>query len=85
MNEMKRIDITPELQAALDAIAVAEQRFVPGRDSCNVIDLPKLALADAVLASMRAAHADHLRRLPVRARPVPVLVEVTLRPTRQRR
>lgn len=85
---MKTLTITPTMRAALTAVDAAEQGYLPGYDSASVIELPKLALAEAVLDAVKAQaqrsteRAARLSTLP-KARPVAV-VEVTLRPKRRR-
>lgn len=71
---MKTIPLTPALWAALEAVRDAEQRYVPGCDSSGVIEIPKLDLADALLAAIDAQTADRraqLETLP-KARPAAV-------------
>lgn len=60
------VTLTGGVQAALDALDAAARDYVPGRDPASVIELPKLALADAVLAAIAEARA----KLPARARPI---------------
>lgn len=62
---MNRLSLTPDLLAAVDAVAAAERVYVPGRDSASVIELPKLALANAVLAALEVQRRTD--RLPHRA------------------
>jgi hypothetical protein len=78
---VKHIEITPELQQAIDAVDAAEEHYLPGGESASVIELPKLALADAFLAALQA---QRLAKLPGRARVVPVVVEIEMRPRRRR-
>jgi len=78
---MKSVTLTPALLDALAAVRCAEQTYVPGRDSSGLIEIPKLDLADALLAAIdaqTAARRDRLKQLP-KAKPVPVVVEVALR------
>lgn len=79
---MKHLEITPAIRAALAAIADAEQDYVPGRDSSAVIEIPKLALADALLAAVRAQ--ARIAKLPTRAGGILPVVEVELRRKRRR-
>lgn len=51
---MKQIPMTDDIRLALDAVARAERVFVPGFDSASVIELPKLALSDAVCRAVGA-------------------------------
>jgi hypothetical protein len=81
---MKRIDITPAMADALATIARVELIYVPGRDSSSVIELPKLALADATLAAVAVQQQRRVVRLPVRAKAMSAVVEVELRPKRGR-
>jgi hypothetical protein len=46
---MDRLPLTPRVHAAVVAYEHAAARYVAGHDSSSVVDLPKLALADAVL------------------------------------
>lgn len=61
---MTRIELTQAMQDALAALDQAERVYVPGRDSSAIVELPKLALADAVLAAIQA---QRTKRLPRRA------------------
>lgn len=67
MNDPLR---SPAVLAALVAYDTAAAGYLAGRDSASVLDLPKLALADAVLAAIAAASADRRTRLPGRGRPI---------------
>jgi hypothetical protein len=59
-----RIEITPALRAAIEAVRKADEAYAPGAESSAVIELPKLALADTFLDALR----DQTRaRLPRRA------------------
>jgi hypothetical protein len=71
---VKHIDVTPEMEAALDALARALASYVPGRDSASVIELPKLDLADALLRALQLA------RVP---KPTPATVAAPARRSRQ--
>lgn len=75
---MKSIPITDEVRAALEAVQAAE-RSLDQADSYAAIELPKLALADAVIAAVGQQRVD---RLPRRA--VEAIVEVELRPKPRR-
>jgi len=79
---LKRLEVTDAIREALAAIERADAVYVPGRDSASLIELPKLALADVVLAAVAAQQTQRLRRLPTRA--VPVVVDIAMRPTRRR-
>lgn len=79
---MKRLELTQPMRDALEAVARAQRFYVPGRDSASIVELPKLALADAMLAAVRA-QTDRLAKLPARA--VTPVVEVSIRPKRRRR
>lgn len=86
---MKAIRITDDLRTALRVCHDAAAAFTPGCDSFAVIELPKLALADTVLAAVAAQEGrttERVARLSAlpKARPVAV-VEVALRPKRRRR
>lgn len=50
---MKTLRLTPEIQQRLLELARAEAGYEPGGESSAVIELPKLALADAVLAALK--------------------------------
>jgi hypothetical protein len=76
----KSIPITESIRAALDAVQTAERGFAAGADSYSTIELPKLALAEAVLDAVKQQRLD---RLPTRA--VEAVVEVEMRPKRRRR
>lgn len=52
--------LTAEVEARIRDVEAALVDYVPGRDSCDVVDLPKLRLVDAVL--------DALERLPQKAK-----------------
>lgn len=80
---VKHIEVTEAMRDALAAIDRAEAVYVPGFDSSSVIEIPKLALANAVLAAVRRQQATRVSRLPERAPVVPV-IEVTIRPKRRR-
>lgn len=79
---MKRLELTQGIRDALDAIAHSERAFIPGVDSYSILELPKLALADAVVKAIAAQKAARFARLPKRA--VTPVVEVTMRPKRKR-
>lgn len=55
---MTHIEMTSRIREALAAIATADAEFVPGRDSYSVVELPRLALAEAVLAAIVEQEAD---------------------------
>lgn len=80
---MAHLEITPAMQAALDAIAQTEATYVPGRESSAVIELPKLALAEATMAAVQAAKAHRVDRLPTRG--AAVAASLRHRPARRRR
>ncbi|HZR25278.1 MAG TPA: hypothetical protein VFA59_16905 [Vicinamibacterales bacterium] len=58
---MARLPFTRQVRAALAEITAAERVHVPGRDPSSQLELPKLALADAVLDAVRARR---LARVP---------------------
>jgi hypothetical protein len=78
-----RLDLTQGIRDALDAIARAKHAFIPGVDSYALLELPKLALADAVLEALAAQQAARLDRLPTRGRMTRV-VEGSVRGKRRR-
>lgn len=51
---MTTIPVTPAIRAALTILREAEAAFRPGEDSYARIEIPKLQLADAVLAAIAA-------------------------------
>lgn len=61
---IRTLTITPALQAAIDAVRKAERDYAPGGESSSVVELPKLALATALLDAIQA---QTLARLPRRA------------------
>ena len=73
---IKKLDLTPELRAALDSVQKAEAAYAPGRMSASLVEIPKLGLADAVLYEVHVqteqARLERLQRLP-RTRPVAVV------------
>jgi len=70
---------TGRLQMALQEVRRLERTFVAGRDSCMPLDTAKVALADALLATLTNTAQDRLAR--IRAPPVRV---TALRPRRTR-
>jgi hypothetical protein len=77
---IKRLDLTPALCAAIEAVRTAEKTYRPGGESASVVELPKLALANAVLD---AVQQQTLARLPHRADRG--IVQVRLTPIRRGR
>lgn len=61
---IRHLDITPQIRAALDALHTAEEHYCPGGEPACVVEIPKLALAEAVLEALRT---QTLARLPRRA------------------
>lgn len=49
---MKTLRLTPEIRQRLAELARAQARHEPGEESAAVLELPKLALAEAVLAAL---------------------------------
>jgi hypothetical protein len=64
-------------------VRAALASYIPGYDSASIVELPKLELADALLAAMAARRARPQCLADV-LRPTPAVVEVTLRPKRRR-
>jgi hypothetical protein len=62
----QRIEIDDTIRAVLNRIAEGQQQYEAGSDSYAIVELPKLALADAVLAAI-AAGERRLEQLPARA------------------
>lgn len=81
---MKRIEITDDMRVALEAVARAERAYLPGFDSSSIVEIPKLALADATLAAIRAQQLARIARLPRRTAALAPVVDVTIRPKRRR-
>lgn len=67
MSRTRTIWLDPPLVEAIAAYRTAEATYVPGRDSASLVELPKLAVADAFLATV-----ERTERLPHRARPLRV-------------
>ena len=59
MAKRRRLVVTDEMERRLAAVARAYETYLPGGESSSVVELPKLALADALL---RAIAADDRRR-----------------------
>jgi len=68
---VRRIELTSALRDAIEAVRVAAV-YEPGEDPASLVELPKLALADAVLEALRAQALD---LLPTRADVVYVQLE----------
>lgn len=69
VNDMKTITLTPTLAAALEAVRKAEWTYVPGRSSSAEIEIPKLALADALLDAVEVQRRTRLLVQLPKARP----------------
>jgi len=58
---IKGLHLTPAteeaIKAALQAVRRAEAVYVPGRDSADLIEIPQLAFARAVLAAIAEEEA----------------------------
>lgn len=83
MTRLQRLEMTAEIRERVAAVERALDIYRPGRESASAVELPKLALADAVMRAIRqqtAAHDTQLAALP-KAAPV----TVSLRPKRRRR
>lgn len=86
---LKHLELTDVLRARIEAVQAALMVYQPGRESASVIELPKLDLADAMLAEYArqlvktAQRAARLASLPKPA--LMPIVEVTIRPKRRRR
>jgi hypothetical protein len=85
---LKHLELTDAMRARIEAVQAALMTYAPGGESAAVVELPKLALADVVLAEYARQAIDAARRAARLARlPKPTLtpiVEVTLRPKRRR-
>lgn len=81
MTALRLLDLTDELRARIDALERALARYRLGGRSAAVVELPKIALANAVMKAIaeqeqaRTAKLDHPRRQ----------LAATLRATRRRR
>jgi len=67
MTTLRRLTLTEDIQRRIVAVQAALDIYRPGYESAAVIELPKLALADAVLAAIAeqtAAHDAQLAALP---------------------
>lgn len=51
----RQLAVTPEIAARIRDVEEALAIYVPGHESSDVIDLPKLRLADVVLQQVRKA------------------------------
>ncbi len=58
---------TPALEAAVAAYEAVAAVYVPGQDSASVLELAKLALADALLAAIGAQTTTGRRARPATA------------------
>lgn len=78
---IKTVTLTPDMLAALAAVRAASVGYVPGRDSSGRMDIPKIDLAEALLAAIADQQESRRQRLQAvpKAKPVPVVVEVALR------
>lgn len=82
---LKRLELTDELRRRLRAVEDAIAVHAPASESSDVVDIPKLQLAEAVLAAVAEQSAARLARLPNRLTPaVMAVVEVSIRPKRRR-
>lgn len=86
------IPITRAIADAIEAIGRAMRNYEQGQMSAAVVEIPKLALADATLASVAAelrkaeAEGKALKLARVRRPKVPIgVVEVTMRHKRPRK
>jgi hypothetical protein len=82
---LKRVELTDEIQRRVRAVEDALAVHVPGRESSDVIDIPKLQLADALLEAIAAQSEARLSKLPKRAAAVAPVVEISMQPKRRRR
>lgn len=83
---IRKLELTDEMQRRIRAVEDALAVHVPGRESSDVVDIPKLQLADALLDAIAAQSATRLSKLPPRAKPAVVpVVEISMRPKRSRR
>lgn len=57
MTTLRRLDLTDEIQQRIAAVERALKTYRPGGQSAAVVELPKLALANAVLAAVAAQTA----------------------------
>lgn len=67
---LKHLELTPALLAAIDSVERAERSYIRGGESSGAIEIPKLGLADAVMAAVAAQRIERLEGLP-RATPAP--------------
>lgn len=87
--DLKTLEITDAMCDAIEAIGRAQRAVEVGQVSAAIVEIPKLALADAVLAAIRAqlvkAHAaGRMAQLRGVKRPQQPIVEVELRRKRKR-
>lgn len=86
---LKHLELTAEMHARIEAVKAALAGYLPGGESASVVELPKLDLAEFVLAeyARQLTRADQ-RAARLAALPKPQLtpiVEVSMRPKRRRR
>jgi len=79
---LRRLELTDDLLARLADVEYAQHMYRPGRESAAVVELPKLALADAVLAAVHAQIAAHTLQLAALPKRQPIGMR---RPKRRRR
>lgn len=86
---MRSLEITEPIRDGLAAVARAQAFYVPGGMSASVVEIPMLALAQAVSeayvvqARRTADRQARLDVLPTRA--AQAVVEVSMRPKRRHR
>lgn len=78
---LKTLKLTPAMAFQLGRIAELDAIYPNEDEGYLIVEVEKVALADLVIAAV-AAQAERLERLPVKARAVPVVVEVALVPKR---
>lgn len=64
---MKTIPMTTAMRTSIANLKRALETYRPGLDSASVVELPKLELADATLAAVRAQLVRLPRAMPARA------------------
>jgi hypothetical protein len=86
---LKQLTLTPTLRAAIDSVHRAEAAYRRGQESAEVVEIPKLGLADEVLvavaAQTEAARRATLARLPKAKAAVVPVVDIALRRKARRR
>lgn len=82
---LKTLKLTPLILEQLARVERAAELYPNADDGTAPLEIEQLTLAELVFEEAQRQETQHrLRRLPIKARAVPVVVDVELRPKRRR-